>query len=248
MPEWFQEDSFWSAFYPFLFSAQRLESAQEEVAHLLALVGGEGQKVLDLCCGPGRHAVALALRGFEVTGVDRTPFLLEKARERAREHGVEIEWIASDMRRFLRPGAFDLVLSMFTSLGYFDSREEDRKVLHNIHHNLKYGGSALFEVLGKEVLARIFQPTTSERLPDGSMVIERHEILPGWNRIRNEWILLKKGRTETYKFDLRIYSGRELRDDLRHVGFEEVCLYGDLQGHAYDNEATRLVVVARKAS
>jgi len=103
MAEWFENETFWEGLYPFIFPSERLEAAAEEIDNVLDLVALEGGRVLDLCCGPGRHSVALARRGFDVTGVDRSRYLLEKAGEPAAGSGVEVEWIEADMRRFSRP-------------------------------------------------------------------------------------------------------------------------------------------------
>ncbi|MBV9276310.1 MAG: class I SAM-dependent methyltransferase, partial [Verrucomicrobia bacterium] len=67
---------------------------------------------------PGRHSVALARQGFQVTGVDRSPFLLGKAQERAEFEKLSIEWVREDMRAFVRANGFDLVINLFTSFGY----------------------------------------------------------------------------------------------------------------------------------
>jgi SAM-dependent methyltransferase len=78
--EWFENDDFWRDFYPFMFSDERFAATPDEVSRILALTKCTGGSVLDLCCGPGRHSIELARRGFQVTGVDRSPFLLAKAR------------------------------------------------------------------------------------------------------------------------------------------------------------------------
>jgi SAM-dependent methyltransferase len=109
---------------------------------------------------------------------------LEKARIKAEASGLDIEWVHQDMRDFVRPESFDLVLSLFTSFGYFDDKKEDRKVLENIFSNLREAGNCLIDLVGKENLARIFQPTDSHNLSDGSILVERHEIFDGWTRIR----------------------------------------------------------------
>lgn len=70
MPEWFEDESFWDKLYPFLFTESKLEAAGPEVQSVLELAGVEQCDVLDLACGPGRHSIALAKRGFRVTGVD----------------------------------------------------------------------------------------------------------------------------------------------------------------------------------
>ena len=88
--EWFENDDFWRDFYPFMFPDERFAAAPDEVSRILALAQCSGGSVLDLCCGPGRHSVELARRGFRVTGVDRSPFLLAKAHELAATSGASI--------------------------------------------------------------------------------------------------------------------------------------------------------------
>ena len=244
--EWFDNDAFWRDLYPVMFPEQRFAVSPEQVEKVLALTKPGGKAALDLCCGPGRCSVALAQAGFKVTGVDRTKFLLDKARARARAAKTKIEWIQMDMRDFVRADAFDLVLSMFTSFGYFDDKSEDLGVLHNIITSLKSGGVCLIDVVGKERLARVLQPTTSEVLPDGTKLIQRHEIFDDWTRIRNEWILIQRGKAKSFKFHHTIYSGQELRDRLEQLGFANVKLYGNLDGDEYGPKASRLIAVARK--
>ena len=120
--EWFDDDSFWHDLYSFMFSEQRFIAASEQVDKVLKLTKPKGNSVLDLCCGPGRYAIVLARRGFRVTGVDRTKYLLDKAKERSSVEKIKIEWILNDMRDFIRRDSFDLILSMFTSFGYFDDK------------------------------------------------------------------------------------------------------------------------------
>ena len=244
--EWFDDDSFWRETYPFMFPDQRFAETPEQVEQALELIGPEGKIALDLCCGPGRCSVALAQRGFAVTGVDRTKFLLDKARARARAAKVKVEWIQQDMRDFVRPDSYDIVLSMFTSFGYFDKKWEDIAVLQNIFASLRSGGACLIDVKGKEGLARIFQPTSSETLPDGTQLVQRREIFDDWTRVRNEWILIRKGRSKSFRFHHTVYSGQELRDRLESVGFHDVRLYGSLAGEEYGPRSDRLIAVGRK--
>lgn len=244
--EWFDDDSFWRELYSFMFPKERIADAQEQMTKALALAKPAGKSVLDLCCGPGRCSIALAQKGFSVTAVDKTKYLLDKARAQARAAGVKIEWIQKDMRDFVRPDSFALVLSMFTSFGYFDDKQEDLIVLENMFTSLQPGGACLIEVLGKERLARILQPTSSSMLADGTLVVERHEIFDDWTRVRNEWLVLRKGRVRSFKFHHTVYSGLELRDRMERAGFVDVTLYGNLDGDEYGPSAERLVATGRK--
>ncbi len=244
--EWFDDEAFWRDLYAFMFSEKRFAEAPAEIDKALTLTKPPGKSALDLCCGPGRYSVALAQRGFAVTGVDRTKFLLEKAKSMARAAKVKVEWVQMDMRDFVRPGAFDLVLSMFTSFGYFDDKSQDIAILQNIFASLRPGGSCLIDVMGKERLAKILNPTTSDLLPDGSILVQRHAIFDDWTRIRNEWILIRKGRAKSFRFHHTIYSGQELRDRMAEVGFADVRLYGNLDGDEYGPRSQRLIAVGRK--
>jgi len=244
--EWFDDESFWRELYPFMFPEKRVADADEQVAKALALTKPPGKSVLDLCCGPGRCSIALAKKGFRVTGVDKTTYLLNKARAKAKAARVNIEWVQEDMRDFVRPASFALVLSMFTSFGYFDDRQDDMTVLQNMFTSLQPGGVCLIEVLGKERLAKILQPTISTVLPGGTLMVERHEIFDDWTRVRNEWLLIRGGRAKSFNFHHTIYSGQELRDRMERVGFVAVKLHGNLDGDAYGPNAERLVTIGHK--
>jgi SAM-dependent methyltransferase len=246
--DWFENEDFWEQLFPFMFPEKRLEVTVEDIEMIISLTKITGNSVLDLCCGPGRYCTQLAKAGYQVTGVDLTGFLLDKARARAAAAKVVVDWQQADMREFNQPESFDLVLNMFTSFGYFADPEDDQQVLTNIYHSLKPGGVCLIDVLGKERLARILQPTTSENLPDGSQLIQNHEIFADWTMIRNEWILIRDGVAKSFKFEHRIYSGQELKDRLRLAGFNQIELYGNLEGDQYGPAAQRLVAVGRKAS
>ncbi|MGA8659534.1 MAG: class I SAM-dependent methyltransferase [Chthoniobacterales bacterium] len=191
-----------------------------------------------------RHAIPLAKQGALVTGVDRSSFLLEKARARAGSE--KIEWIQEDMRTFVRPGQFDLVINLWTSFGYFENAEEDLVVLRNAYDCLLPGGFFVVDLLGKEVLARKFAPRSVEERPDGSMLVEKREIIQDWGRIKVQWLLIQNDQITRVKFDHALYSGRELTDLLRAAGFKSVRLYGTWQGAPYDLNAERLIAVAAK--
>jgi len=244
--QWFENESFWRETYPFMFPEKRFEDAAERIGQILALASPRGKHVLDLCCGPGRFSVALAKRGFAVTGVDRTKYLLDKARTRAKAEKVRVEWIRRDMRDFVRPDAFDLVLSTYTSFGYFSDRNDDAVVLANIFTSLRPCGSFFIEMMGKEIIARTFQPSSADSLPDGSILAERRQIVDDWSRVQNDWIVIKNGRARKFTLLLNLYSAQELRERMEAAGFVDVKIYGSLKGDPYGPAAHRLIAVAKK--
>ncbi len=246
MPDWFADESFWQETYRFEFPDPVLDAGVAQVEKALALGGVQGGDALDLGCGPGRHAIPLARRGFRVTAVDLSAFHLARARERAASANVSVEFVAADMRAFVRPDAFDLTLSIFTSFGYFEDAEDDLRVLQNIRESLRPGGVLVMDVASKERMARVLHPTLSQRTADGALLVQRHEIVEDWSRVRNEWTVVRDGRARTFEFRLRVYSGQELKALLGAAGFLTVTLFGSLDGRPYGLEAERLVVVARR--
>jgi len=244
---WFESDSFWTDAYPYMFSEASFVAAAESVAQLAALAGISSGAVLDLCCGPGRYAVPLAKAGFMVTGVDRTAWLLARARERSEREGVSVEWVEQDMRAFCRPGAFDLALNLFTSFGYFDDEAENLRVLENVYASLKPGGAFVLDHIGKETLAAKLQPTRSDAFEDGTVLVQRVSVIDDWSRVSCEWLLIQGDRVVRHAFRHWLYSAHELRRLLKSVGFAEVAFYGSFDRVPYGPQAQRLVAVARKA-
>ena len=244
--EWFDESAFWRTTFPFMFPESRFSAASDTVRKVLMLTKVRGKSALDLCCGPGRCSIALAARGFSVTGVDCTKYLLDKARARARAAGVRVEWVQQDMRDFARPGAYHLALSMFTSFGYFNRRDEDTAVLSNVLRSLRRGGVFFIDIMSTEILARSYQPVSTQTLPDGSILVERRRIIDDWTRIVNEWTVIQKGSARKFDLQLNLYSGQGLREKMEQVGFADVKLYGDVDGTPYGPEAKRLIAIGSK--
>lgn len=261
--EWFADEAFWTATYPLMFPEARFADAGREVDQVLALArvapvadrGARGLAALDLACGPGRHSLALAARGFAVTGVDRSAFLLGRAREREAvaaaaagvPAGAGVEWVHADMRDVVRPGAFDLALCLFTSFGYFTDDADNQRVLDQVAASLTPGGACVVDVAGKEVLARVFRSADVRDLPGvpGGLVVHRRRVVDGWSRLENAWTVIEGGAARTFAFSHWVYSGRELAGMLERAGFVDVRLYGDLAGAPYGAEAGRLVAVGR---
>src|SRR4051812_32669357 len=101
---WFENEDFWTAAYPFMFPETSFDRAKAEIPKMVTLMGATKiRSVLDLCCGPGRHSIPLAKDGFDVTAVDRSAFLLSKAKAYAERENVSITWIQDDMRHFVQP-------------------------------------------------------------------------------------------------------------------------------------------------
>lgn len=246
MKPWYEDDDFWAAAEAVLFPPDRLAAARTETDGVLKLLSLKpGARILDLCCGPGRHAVEMARRGYKVTGADRNKAYLERARKSAQGLGLEIEFVEEDMRRFVRPGAFDAVTNLFTSFGYFEDKAENLQVLKNIYLSLKSGGSALIDTISREIAKRDFVERTWIEVGD-ILLLDHRFVSKDWKWMSPRWIIVKNGKRQELRWKIRLYSAAEFRTLLQGMGFQEVRVYGNLDGLPYGRSAKRLVVVAHK--
>lgn len=245
---WFEDDSFWETWEPVMFSKARLEGTEAEVARIVEVLDLEaGAHVLDLPSGPGRHSLELARRGFRVAAVDRTNAYLEKLQEAAQAEDLDVETVEADMRAFRRESAFDAVLNLYSSFGYFEDPADDRRVLEGFFASLRPGGNVFLETIAKETLARIFRPDVGAILEDGSIMVEHHELRDDWSWIENRWILVRPdGERLEHRLGHRLYSAAELRGLLLDVGFEDVRTFDGFRDAPYDHRAGRLGIAARK--
>jgi len=202
-------------------------------------------KALDICCGFGRISMELARMGYAVTGVDITESYLKTAREEAAYENLEIEYIHSDAREFIRPNFFDLAVNLYNSFGYFASQDDDLRLVRNVFNSLKKGGCFIIENFGKEVTVRDFvESEWFERA--GFTVLTEYKVLDSWTFLHNRWILIKDGKRIEKTFSYRLYSAAEFRSLLLEAGFSKVDIFGDWDAIPYDQHANKLIVVARK--
>ncbi len=247
MKAWFENEELWAAVGAKIFDSERWRQAENDVDLILELTGlAPGARVLDMPCGNGRHLLELARRGYTVTGVDRTELYLQQAREAADQEDLTLELVKADMREFERPGSFDLALNLYTSFGYFVDPAEDLAVLRRFRRSLAPGGRLVVETMSKEILARIFRARDWREDEDGSLWLEERCVRSGWDWIDVRWVLVgPEGGRKEIRFGHRLYSAAELIAALREAGFAGVAAHGDLTGRPYDQDAARLVAVAR---
>lgn len=246
MQAWHETDEFWEIFAPLMFTQERWEVVPGEVDLILGLLNlPEGAAVLDMACGPGRHALELARRGFQVTGVDRTKAFIREGSRRAKAENLPVDFIEGDMRSFKRAASFDAAINMYTAFGYFKDQAENAAALANLAQTLKTGGKLLMDLAGKEIIARSFQARDWTEIDDVLLLQER-TVTQDWSYLDNRWIKLESGRKTEFHLGHYLYSAAELTSMLLENGFQHVQIYGSLAGAPYDQTAQRLVALAAK--
>ena len=202
-------------------------------------------RILDLPCGQGRHAIELARRGYDVTGVDLSPYLLDVAKARAKTAGVEVRWLEGDMRRRVSGQTFDLVLNLFTSFGYFLEEADDQLVVQAAAAMLEPGGRFLLEVInGERVMGHFVE---REWFTVGqAAVMERRSLDRSARRMIVERTVSRPMGDEVNVHAVRLYTARELDSMLRASGFDRVDLYGDWDGGLVSPESLRVLAVGAR--
>jgi ubiquinone/menaquinone biosynthesis C-methylase UbiE len=241
-------DAFFNDFYLRVAAGDaRQEDAAEAQALGAARLAGcpEGGDLLDVPCGFGRHAIALARAGYRVVGVDRSQALLTEARRRAGDE----EWpklVEADYRELPFPDeSFDAAMNLFTSLGYLGD-EEDTKALAEIARVLRPGGRLVVEILPRDLLVRRFTEQDWRALGGGRLLLEQRTFDAAAGVAQTTQTLIEtNGERDSRTFSLRVYTATEVMAMLLTAGFSEAKCYGDLEGGELTVD-TRLVVVARR--
>jgi SAM-dependent methyltransferase len=203
-----------------------------------------GMTVLDLCCGHGTLANELAARGCRVTGLDFSAVFLDRARSDAAARGVEVEYVAGDMRQLPAwTGRFDRVVNWTTAFGYFDD-VTNRAVLAEIVRVLKPGGRLAMDLDNLTKFLASFTPSriTASR-SNGDMLVDRNHLDPLTARFEVERTVIRDGRARTLTFLKRLFGFPELRDWLVAAGFTNVAGYGE-DGEPLRREHNRMLVIA----
>lgn len=187
---------------------------------------GPDHRVLDLCCGQGRHVLELARRGYrQVTGVDLSPFLIGLARRRARGAGVVARFVESDARESQLSGErFDCVAILGNSFGYFDRPEDDALLLRRARGFLGANGHLVLELVDGDWLRTHFERRSWEWI-DGRVLVCRERSLSkdGSRLITRETVLsADRGVLADRFFAERLYDRAQIQDLFEKLGLEGI--------------------------
>jgi SAM-dependent methyltransferase len=206
-----------------------------------------GSRILDLCCGHGRHALLLAERGYLVTGVDFSDRALRLARRRTRQAGLAVRWLKRDMRRIAFHEGFDAVINVFTAFGYFEPDVENEEVLHRVVGALKPGGRFLIDHINREHLVRHHEAHGWREASDGALLLEDVSMDLSASRSRREWTAVAPGGSRRCgRVDVRVYTLREFVGMLERAGLRFRQVWGGFDGQEYTLDSRRMIVLAEK--
>ena len=226
--------------------AEQTEREIDFVVEKLGLKEGEG--ILDLACGRGRHALELARRGLDVTGLDLDETSLRFARETAAEEGIEIDLVRADMREVPFEGRFDAVVNLHSAFGYFPDEAEDRKAIASLSRSMKPDGRFLMDLANALRVFRHFQDRRFAEHENGDILLHSNRYRPETGRMEGLWTIIREsGERIPLAFSMRMYQQHELRRLFEAEGLRAGEAFGGFAGEEFGLDSPRLILLARKA-
>jgi SAM-dependent methyltransferase len=249
LTEWWRE--FFDEEYLFLYQAEldpgRTEGEVAGVVDLLEL--REGARIVDLCCGDGRHSVPLHRRGYAVVGVDRSETLLRHARKRAArvlpDGDAGPPFVRADARALPLLRRFDAVVLLFNSIGY-GSDAETLAMLAESRAALRPGGQILVDCVHRDGLVLQMGGLTQHAVFDvnGTQVEIDSQIAPVEGVLRALFRWSRGGQVLTRELRHRLYTATELALLLGRAGFRRMEFRGEYDGRPFAAEKPLLLAHA----
>ena len=218
----------------------------DEVDLLIRSVGLErNDRILDLCCGQGRHSLELARRGFpHVTGLDRSRYLIRLARKRAKQRNLQVSFHEGDARRFrLGDGDFHCVCILGNSFGYFERPEDDLAVLEAVKRALGSGGSLVMDLMDGDWMRHHFEARSWEWVDQNHFVCRERDLAGDGDRLISREVVVhaERGVIADQFYAERLYSKERLEALLKSAGFTNVRFHSLLAPDSHRNQDLGMV-------
>lgn len=249
-PAWFDQK-----FGPHTESLYRdeLRNTDAQVETLASVAGSTAEgPLLDMCCGWGRHALALARRGYRVVGLDGSRYFLAKlSTGMTPRDRLGLAPVRGDMRCIpLAASSVTFVFQMYTSFGYGTDGSDDMEVLSGVFRVLEPGGHYLLDMINWTLARRAFDGNFEEEYEEFD-VVEECRIDPRADLLRIKRALLYRDGREPhiYEFEIRMFDRACLSALLKEAGFRVIDFWGDFDRGSYKpDRSLRMIAICRKES
>jgi D-alanine-D-alanine ligase len=197
-------------------------------------------KILDLCCGQGPDSLELAKRGFaDVEGLDRSRYLIQKAKAQNKKEGLNVKFREGDARKLpYQPDSFDAVMILGNSFGYFETPQDDVRVLKEVLRVLKPWGKILIDVADGDYLRRRFQPRSWEWIDKNYFVCRERSLSMDKQRLISREVIthVGKGVIADQFYAERLYTRKSIEELLKSIGFTDITIHGQMSGDSQRNQ------------
>lgn len=205
-----------------------------------AIAPSKDSTILDLCCGQGRHTLELARRGYQnLFGLDRSHYLINRAKSIGKKEGLKVTFKEGDARKLpFAADKFDYVMIPGNSFGYFESSQDDDKVLQEVRRILKPYGRLLVDITDGNYVRHHFQARSWEWIDKKYFVCRERALSKDQQRLISREVIthVTKGVIADQFYAERLYSEESLRDLLRGVGFVDVELHTQIHTDSQRNQ------------
>jgi D-alanine-D-alanine ligase len=212
-----------------------------EVEHFLNILKPDkNDHILDICCGQGRHLIELSRNGYKnLFGIDRSRYLIQKARNRSKNGLYNISFKEGDARKLpYGTDSFDLISVLGNSFGYFDTKNDDYMVLEEIRRCLKPGGRLLMSLTDGEYVRKNYKKMSWEWIDKNSFVCRERNYSTATKRLITREIIIhiNKGILADQFYAEHLYKSNELQEMLLLKGFTDVKEHGYFMHNTVRNQ------------
>ncbi len=228
--EWF-ESWFDTPYYHLLYNNRDYTEAENFITKLTAdLQLPPNSKIIDLACGKGRHSVFLNKLGYDVLGLDLSRQSIEFDKQFENE---TLSFAVHDMRNPINADPVDAVFNLFTSFGYFDVENDDKKVFSSVCNALKPGGFFVLDYLNEEFVRKNIVPESA--ITRGDIEFKVTKKIEGRHIIK-DIKFEDKGKPYHFFEKVKLHTLDAINSYARECGFERIKIWGDYQLSAFDKE------------
>ena len=195
--------------------------------------------ILDLCCGQGRHSLEINKRGFKVEGLDRSRYLIQKAKSSAKKENLSVKFKEGDARKLpFPPDSFEVVMMLGNSFGYFETVQDDLRILKEIFRILKPWGRLLLDVTDGEYLREKFQARSWEWIDKKLFVCRERSFSADRQRLISREVVtdVTKGVIADQFYSERLYTKDDLLNLLKEAGFSDGVIHGEIATDSARNQ------------
>lgn len=207
----------------------------------------KNSKILDLCCGHGRHSILLAKK-YNITSLDINDEALKILKHEAKIRKLSIRIVKGDMRRIPFRNEFDAAINIFTSFGYFSDDKQNLKVLSEIRKSLKKGGKLILDLRNRQAAIKSISSSKAWMRWGNNYILQENKFNKNKQQEEVRFLIINpKGKMTKTGFLVKSYTLSKIKKMLQKTGFKILKTYGSTANFSpFTVKSSRLIILAEK--